>query len=107
VSELEAKVAQLVDIPLEDLIIMLRREQSYSNTISTELYNMEWRRDKYVSEVSKFEHGMILFCEAGKQDQPFDTFNWKREFTAESEKISISINNVMEDPDAISHPIKI
>jgi hypothetical protein len=57
VSELELKLSSLLDIPVENLIIILRRDHGYSSKVTPEYYNMEWRKPKFVSEVSKFTHG--------------------------------------------------
>ena len=77
VSDLEKKLSEILDIPEAELIILLRHEKSYNNSISTEYYNMPWRKDKKISEVSKFEHGTVLYCEQGNPSDSFDQRLWK------------------------------
>ena len=46
VSQLEEKLSEALDIPVENCIILLRHEHGYNSSTSTEYYNMEWRRTK-------------------------------------------------------------
>ena len=48
VSDLEKQLAEVLEIPSKELIILLRHERSYNNTVSTEYYNMAWRREKKI-----------------------------------------------------------
>ena len=64
VNQLEDTVAEALGIPVANLIIFLRNEHGYNSTVSTEYYNIEWRRNRIISEVSKtLTHGKVLFCE--------------------------------------------
>ena len=87
--------------------MLLRHEHGYNTTTTTEYFNMEWRRDKLVSECSKFEHGKVIFCEEGVHGAVFNTYHWHQEFSSEAERISISINDVANDLDGIYYKIKI
>ena len=108
VSELEQRLSECLDIPVENLIIILRKESGYSSKITADYYNMDWRREKLIKECSKFEHGQILFCEFGIHgNKEYENYNWKQEFKAESEKITISINDAVNDPEGLEFRIKI
>jgi hypothetical protein len=67
---------------------------------------MEWRRGKKLKDCSKIEHGWTLFVEDADPKQNFDTFNWKKEFSAEVERITILLNDPRSDPDASYYNIK-
>lgn len=43
VADFEKKVAELYDIPVERLVMLLRHN-SFNNSIRIEIYNMPWRR---------------------------------------------------------------
>ena len=77
VEDLEQRLSEALSIPATNLIIFLRHEHGYNSSVSTEFYNMEWRRPKLISEASKgIEHGKVLFCEEGEHGAKFDTFKW-------------------------------
>lgn len=76
VADLEQKVSDALHIPVENLIIFLRHEHGYNSTCSTEYYNMEWRKPKVISEVSKLDHGKVLYCERGEHKQQINTYKW-------------------------------
>ena len=80
VSQLEAKVAEALHIPVENLIIFLRHEHGYNSSTSTEYYNMAWRQPKYISDVSKLDHGKVLYCERGEHGAAINTYKWHQEF---------------------------
>ena len=67
VLQMEQRIAEMLDIPLESLIVLLRHERAYNSSVATEVYNMDWRRDKLIGDVSKLEHGKVLYCELGEQ----------------------------------------
>ena len=48
VLALEQKVSEALDIPYENLIMFLRNEHGYNSTVSTEYYNIEWRRNRII-----------------------------------------------------------
>jgi len=50
-------VSELFDIPVDKLIILIRHEHLYNNTVRSELYNMDWRRTKSIDEASRLDHG--------------------------------------------------
>ena len=102
VSDLERQLSEMFEIPEAELIILLRHERGYGSTVSTEYYNMPWRRDKKIAEVSKFDHGTVLYCEQGDPNDSFDTRKWKQEFAMEAERITISVNDIQMDPEAMS-----
>ena len=86
----------------------MRHEHGYNNSVSTEYYNMEWRRPKLIFEASKgIEHGKVLFCEFGEHGAKFDTFKWQQEFSLDAEKITISINDLNNDIEGQRFNIKI
>ena len=76
VNELEEKVSAALHIPVENLIIFLRHEHGYNSSTSTEYYNMAWRKPKIISEVSKIDHGKVLYCERGEHGARIETYNW-------------------------------
>ena len=68
---------------------------------------MEWRKTKQIGDVSKFDHGSILFVEQGIHGANFDSYKWKREFDNETEKITLSFNDFRSDPEGITFSVKI
>jgi hypothetical protein len=52
-------------ISVENLVVFLRHEHIYNNSVRTELYNIEWRKPKKIEDASKIDHGTILFVEEG------------------------------------------
>ena len=107
VCDLEKQLSEMLEIPEAELIVLLRHEHGYNGTVSTEYYNMPWRRDKKIADVSKFTHGTVLYCERGKPDDHFDTRKWKQEFDSEGERISLSVNDVRSDPEANQFEVKV
>lgn len=87
-------MSEALDIPVANCIVFLRHEHGYNSSTSTEYYNMEWRKTKVISEVSKFDHGKVLFVEQGIHGQKFDEYKWQNEFAQEASKITISVNDV-------------
>lgn len=100
VKDLDQKLAEMFDIPEERLVIFLRHEHIYNNSIRTELYNIDWRKPKKIADASKLDHGCILYIEEGDPKQQFDLFNWHLEFNKEQERVIIHINDPKEDPEA-------
>ena len=107
VGDLEEKIAAVLHIPVEDLIIFLRHEHGYNSTTSTEYYNMEWRKPKVIQHVSKFDHGKVLYCERGVHAAQLSTYKWHAEFASEAERITISVNDVANDLEGLLFNIKI
>jgi hypothetical protein len=69
VRDLEKKIAEIYDIEDESLVILLRHENIYNSAVRTELYNIDWRKEKKVEEASKLDHGTILYVEEGDPKQ--------------------------------------
>lgn len=86
---------------------MLRHENQLANTISPELYNMEWRKSKKIEDVSKLDHGTILYCEEGDIKGQFNEFKWHQEFTKDQDRLTVLVNNPDTDPNAEDFNIKI
>ena len=107
VSDLEKQLAEVLEIPSKELIILLRHERSYNNTVSTEYYNMAWRREKKIQEVSKFDHGAVLYCERGLPEDNFDERKWKQEFATEAERMTLSMNDPHSDPEAMRFDVRV
>ena len=107
VLQMEQRIAEMLDIPLESLIVLLRHERAYNNSVATEIYNMDWRRDKLIGDVSKLEHGKVLYCELGVQGQQLTAYSWHQEFQLESERITVSINDIANDLEGLLYNIKI
>jgi hypothetical protein len=57
VADFEKRVAELFDIPQEKLLILIRHEHLYNSTVRSELYNMDWRREKSIDDASRLDHG--------------------------------------------------
>ena len=57
VADFEKTVSQLFDIPEDKLLILIRHEHIYNNTIRSEIYNMDWRRPKSIDDASRLDHG--------------------------------------------------
>jgi histidyl-tRNA synthetase len=93
VEMLEIKLATLLDIPVEKVIIILRHERGYDGTVTAEYFNMDWRKPKVLSQASKFEHGFYLFVEENSHTEKFDNFEWVKLFKAEQDLMSVSVNN--------------
>jgi hypothetical protein len=63
VEHLERKISDMFDIPVERLVVLLRHEHIYNNTVRTELYNIDWRRSKKIDDASRLDHGNLLYVE--------------------------------------------
>ena len=107
VAQLEEKLSAALDIPLENCVVFLRHEHSYNSTTSTEYYNMDWRRPKLIHEVSKLDHGKVLYVEYGVRGAKLETYKWHNQFAEEAERITISINDVTNDSEGQQYAIKI
>jgi hypothetical protein len=68
---------------------------------------MEWRRPKLIHEVSKIDHGKVLYVENGVHGAKFNTYKWQNHFAEEAERITISINDVTNDSEGQQYAIKI
>jgi hypothetical protein len=105
---LEERISAMFDIPVEKLVILLRHEHIYNNTVRTELYNMDWRKPKTIEEASRLDHGQLLYIEEGDpKTGKLDTFNWHLEFTKDQGRLSLLLNDPLKDPDAHVFSIKI
>lgn len=108
VADLEAQICAIYGIPLESLVILQRHEPIFNQTVRTELYNMEWRKQKIIEEVSKFDHGTMLFIEEGDAKKgKLEEYKWYQEFTKDSERLILNLNNPLEDPEALVFAIKV
>jgi len=99
VSDLEKQLSESFGIPVEKLLIILRHEKSYEGTVTPEWFNMGWRKDKILSECSKFEHGHFLFIEETDPSIGHNNFEWFKLFNAEEDTITLNVNNPETDPE--------
>jgi hypothetical protein len=77
VAGLEERISAMFDIPVEKLVILLRHEHIYNNTVRTELYNMDWRKPKTLDEASRLDHGQLLYVDEGDPKAgKLDTYRW-------------------------------
>ena len=106
VSDLEAKLSAQFGIPQDRLIIQLRHEKSYNNTITCEYFNMDWRKSKTVGEFASLAHGVTLFVEENDPKGDFNIYCWKKEFDAEIDKITLNLNH-FDDPEDSEFPLRI
>ena len=107
VQQLEEKLSEALSIPIENLIVFLRHEHGYNSSVSTEFYNMPWRKPKIIAECSKFDHGKVLYCELGEHGAQYNTYKWQQEFSTEAERITISVNDIANDLEGVLYNIKI
>lgn len=105
-SDLEKTISEVTGIDSKRVVILLRHEQ-VNGTIRCEFFNMDWRQGKLLKECSKFEHGWTLFVEDADPKQPFDSFQWKKEFNAELERVTLLINDPRNDPDALHYSVRV
>ena len=83
VEMLDKRLAEMFDIPQERLVVLLRHEHIYNNSVRTELYNIDWRKAKTIEDASRLDHGAVLFVEEADPGQQFDTLRWNIEFAKE------------------------
>jgi hypothetical protein len=76
VKTLEERLSALYDIPLDRLVILLRHEHLYNNTVRSEIYNMDWRRDKTIEDASRLDHGTVLYVEEGNPKGKLEELSW-------------------------------
>lgn len=76
VMDLEERISELYEIPVERLIILLRHESLYNNTVRSELYNIDWRREKKIEDASRLDHGQILYIEEGDPKGKLEQHMW-------------------------------
>ena len=79
VNQLELTLSQITNIPQNRLLILLRHEpMSFSGSPRVELLNMDWARNKKLSELkSRFEHGMMVYVEEGSlTEKKFEELDW-------------------------------
>lgn len=62
---MDIKIAEMFDIPPDRLIVLMRHEQIYNSTVRTELYNIDWRKPKKLEDLTRIDHGTILYVEEG------------------------------------------
>ena len=97
----------MFDIPEERLVVFLRHEHIYNNSVRTELYNIDWRKTKTIEDASRLDHGAILYVEEADPKQQFDTFKWNIEFSKEQDRLVLIFNDPINDPNADVFNIKI
>lgn len=97
----------MFDIPADKLIILLRHEHIYNNTVRAELYNMDWRLPKLIDDASRLDHGAFLFIEEGDPKAKLETFKWHLEFTKDQDRLQLVFNDPVNDPDAQVFGLKI
>ena len=68
---------------------------------------MEWRRPKIIGDVSKLDHGKVLYCEHGEHGANLREYQWHKEFAEEAERVSISVNDISNDLEGLKYTIKI
>lgn len=107
VAQLEERISGIFDIPVDKLVILLRHEHIYNNTVRSELYNMDWRKPKTIEEASRLDHGQVLFVEEGEPKGKLETFKWHQEFTKDQDRLSLLLNDPNTDPEATVFSIKI
>ena len=66
---LDQRLAEMFDIPVERLVVFLRHEHVYNNSVRTELYNIDWRKNKTIEDASRLDHGAILYVEEADPKQ--------------------------------------
>ena len=76
VADFESKVSDLYEISQDKLIILMRHEHIYNNTVRSELYNMDWRKPKTIEDASRLDHGAVLYVEEGDPSSKLETFKW-------------------------------
>jgi Fe2+ transport system protein FeoA len=106
VSDMEVALSTLFGIPQERLIIQLRHEKGYNNTVTCEYFNMDWRKPKLVGDFASLAHGVTLFVEENDPKGDFNNYKWKKEFDSEIEKITVNLSNV-DDPEDTEFPLRI
>ena len=57
VSKIDEIVADMFGIPQERVVILLRKENTSGTEVIPELYNMDWRKPRIISQVSRLDHG--------------------------------------------------
>jgi len=85
-------LSETFGIPRERLIIELRHERGYNNSVSCEYFNLDWRKTKKVGEIASLKHGIVLFVEENDPKANFDTYKWKTEFDQEMDKITVNVS---------------
>ena len=76
VKELEERISIMFDIPVDKLVVLLRHEHIYNNTVRTELYNIDWRKPKTIDDASRLDHAQMLYVEEGDPKGKLETFKW-------------------------------
>jgi hypothetical protein len=61
-------------IPIDRLVVFLRHEHIYNNSIRAEIYNIDWRKPKKIDDASKIDHGTILYIEEGDPKEKIENF---------------------------------
>jgi hypothetical protein len=92
---------------LDRLVVLLRHEQLYNNTVRTEIYNMDWRRPKTVDDASRLDHGQVLYVEEADPKAKITDFKWDQEFAKDRERLTLNLNDPVIDPDANVFSVKI
>jgi len=107
VGHLEARLAALYDIPADNLLLLLRHEHLFNQTVRSEVYNMDWRRDKTIEDASRLDHGTVLYLEEGNPKGKLEEHRWHQEFTKDQDRLSLSLNDPHTDPDGHVFSVKL
>jgi len=79
VEDLERKIAEKLQIPLEQVIILGRHEASWGGNVRVEYINMDWAKPKILADLrTKLDHAHLLFVEQNDPKSKFEEFNWHK-----------------------------
>jgi len=101
VADLDKRLSKMFDIPIDKLVVFLRHENAYNNTVRTEVYNIDWRKKMKFEDAARVDHGCILYVEEADPKQKLDDFNWHKEFVKDQEKLKILFHDPINDPEAL------
>ena len=77
VADLESRLSELFDIPVESLAILQRHEHIYNNSVRTDLFNIDCRREKTIADAGRLDHGTILYVEESVSKEMLETLHWQ------------------------------
>lgn len=75
-ADLDNKISEIYGIPPERIVALMRHETIMSNQVRTELYNIEWRKQKKIEEGSRLDHGTILYIEESDSKGKLEDYKW-------------------------------
>lgn len=107
VQQLDQRIGEMFGIPEDKLVVLLRHEHIYNNTVRTELYNIEWRKNKRIEDAARLDHGAILYVEEGDPKGQLESYKWHQEFTKDQDRLIFHVNDPLVDPNAEIFSIKI